>query len=64
MEEGDIDAGNAKYEQEALIILDKVLFHGREFSCRYVASMLVEDLLVIIDSYVCKTGLGDVLIGA
>ena len=69
MEEGDIDAGNAKYGgQEALIILDrvfipwdKVFMHGEyEF-----ASMLVERFTCYHRrSYVCKTGLGDVLIGA
>jgi len=69
MEEGDIDAGNAKYGgQEALIILDrvfipwnKVFMHGEyEF-----ASMLIERFTCYHRrSYVCKTGLGDVLIGA
>ncbi len=33
MEEGDIDDGNAKFAgQEALIILDNVLFHGIKYS--------------------------------
>ena len=69
MEEGDIDAGNAKFGgQEALIILDRVFIpwervfmHGEwEF-----ASMLVERFTCYHRrSYVCKTGLGDVLIGA
>jgi 4-hydroxybutyryl-CoA dehydratase/vinylacetyl-CoA-Delta-isomerase len=69
MEEGDIDAGNAKFSgQEALIIFDKVfvpwdkvfMFGEYEF-----ASMLVERFTCYHRrSYVCKTGLGDVLIGA
>ena len=69
MEEGDIDDGNAKFGgQEALIILDrvfipwdKVFMYGEyEFS-----SMLVERFTCYHRrSYVCKTGLGDVLIGA
>ena len=69
MEEGDIDAGNAKFGgQEALMILDrvfipwdKIFMHGEyEF-----ASMLIERFTCYHRrSYVCKTGLGDVLIGA
>ena len=69
MEEGDIDAGNSQYGgQEALIILDRVfipwdkvfMFGEYEF-----ASMLVERFTCYHRrSYVCKTGLGDVLIGA
>lgn len=69
MEEGDIDVGNSKYGgQEALIILDrvfipwdKVFMHG-EYD---FAAMLVERFTCYHRrSYVCKTGLGDVLIGA
>jgi len=69
MEDGDIDSGNAKYAgQEALMILervfipwDKVFMHGEyEF-----ASTLIERFTCYHRrSYVCKTGLGDVLIGA
>jgi len=69
MEEGDLDSGNSKYAgQEALIILDnvfipwdKVFMYGEyEF-----AAMLVERFTCYHRrSYVCKTGLGDVLIGA
>ena len=69
MEEGDIDAGNAKFGgQEALMVLDrvfipwdKIFMHGEyEF-----ASMLIERFTCYHRrSYVCKTGLGDVLIGA
>ena len=69
MEEGDIDAGNSQYSgQEAMIVLenvfipwDKVFMNGEyEF-----AAMLVERFTCYHRrSYVCKTGLGDVLIGA
>lgn len=69
MEEGDIDAGNSKFAgQEALMILedvfipnDKIFMDGEyEF-----AAMLVERFTCYHRrSYVCKTGLGDVLIGA
>ncbi len=67
MEDGDIDDGNAKYAgQEALMILervfipwDKVFMYG-EFE---FASMLIERFTCYHRrSYVCKTGLGDVLI--
>lgn len=69
MEEGDIDVGNAKYGgQEALIILDRVfipwdkIFMNGEYD---FAAMLVERFTCYHRrSYVCKTGLGDVLIGA
>ncbi|MBT8251547.1 MAG: 4-hydroxybutyryl-CoA dehydratase, partial [Nitrosopumilus sp.] len=69
MEEGDIDDGNAKYGgQEALIILDRVfipwdkVFMNGEYE---FASMLIERFTCYHRrSYVCKTGLGDVLIGA
>lgn len=70
MEGGEgIDAGNAKFGgQEALMVLDRVFIpwervfmHGEyEF-----ASMLIERFTCYHRrSYVCKTGLGDVLIGA
>lgn len=69
MEGGDIDVGNAKYGgQEAMIIFENVFIpwqfvfmHGEyEF-----ASMLVERFTCYHRrSYVCKTGLGDALIGA
>lgn len=69
MEEGDIDAGNAKFSgQEAMVILDRVfipwdkIFMYGEYE---FASMLVERFTCYHRrSYVCKTGLGDVLIGA
>lgn len=69
MEEGDLDAGNSKFSgQEALIILDRVfipwdrIFMNGEWE---FAAMLVERFTCYHRrSYVCKTGLGDVLIGA
>ena len=69
MEEGSIDTGNAQFAgQEAMIIFDNVFIpwdcvfmHGEyEF-----ASLLVERFTCYHRrSYVCKSGLGDVLIGA
>lgn len=69
MEEGDIDAGNSKFAgQEAMIIFDNVfipndkIFMNGEYE---FAAMLVERFTCYHRrSYVCKTGLGDVLIGA
>lgn len=69
MEDGDIDSGNALYAgQEAMIILDNVfipwdkIFMDGEYE---FASMLIERFTCYHRrSYVCKTGLGDVLIGA
>ncbi|MDQ4101499.1 MAG: 4-hydroxybutyryl-CoA dehydratase [Thermoproteota archaeon] len=69
MEEGSIDAGNAMYSgQEAMIIFQDVfipnhlIFMDGEYE---FASMLVERFTCYHRrSYVCKTGLGDVLIGA
>ncbi len=69
MEEGDIDAGNSQFSgQEALVILqdvfipkERILMQGEyEF-----AAMLVERFTCYHRrSYVCKSGVGDVLIGA
>ncbi|HKU49195.1 MAG TPA: 4-hydroxyphenylacetate 3-hydroxylase N-terminal domain-containing protein [Nitrososphaera sp.] len=69
MEEGNIDAGNAMYSgQEAMIIFkdvfipNELVFMNGEHE---YASMLVERFTCYHRrSYVCKTGLGDVLIGA
>ncbi len=69
MEGGSIDAGNAKFSgQEAMVILDDVfvpwcqVFMDGEYE---FASMLVERFTCYHRrSYVCKTGVGDVLIGA
>jgi 4-hydroxybutyryl-CoA dehydratase/vinylacetyl-CoA-Delta-isomerase len=69
MEDGEIDAGNAMYSgQEAMIMFDNVfipnelIFMDGEHE---FASMLVERFTCYHRrSYVCKTGLGDALIGA
>jgi 4-hydroxybutyryl-CoA dehydratase/vinylacetyl-CoA-Delta-isomerase len=69
MEGGDLDVGNSKYSgQEAMIIFDNVFIpYNHIFMDGEVdfASMLVERFTCYHRrSYVCKTGLGDVLIGA
>jgi 4-hydroxybutyryl-CoA dehydratase/vinylacetyl-CoA-Delta-isomerase len=69
MEDGDMDAGNSKFAgQEAMIVFDNVfipnelIFMDGEYD---YAAMLVERFTCYHRrSYVCKTGLGDVLIGA
>ena len=69
MEGGDIDPGNKKFGgQEAMIIFDEVfipwthVFMNREVN---FAAMLVERFTGYHRrSYVCKSGVGDVLIGA
>ncbi|NND36058.1 MAG: 4-hydroxybutyryl-CoA dehydratase [Gammaproteobacteria bacterium] len=69
MEEGDIDAGNAGFAgQEAMILFDDVfipneyIFMDGEYD---FAAMLVERFTCYHRrSYVCKSGVGDVLIGA
>jgi 4-hydroxybutyryl-CoA dehydratase/vinylacetyl-CoA-Delta-isomerase len=69
MEGGSIDAGNANYSgQEAMVILDEVFVpwsHVFMDGEHEFASMLVERFTCYHRrSYVCKTGVGDVLIGA
>ena len=69
MEGGTVDVGNANYAgQEAMIVLDDVfvpwshVFMDGEYE---FAAMLVERFTCYHRrSYVCKTGVGDVLIGA
>ncbi|MFQ5609309.1 MAG: 4-hydroxyphenylacetate 3-hydroxylase family protein [Woeseiaceae bacterium] len=69
MEAGDIDTGNAGFSgQEAMIVFDNVfipnelIFMDGEFE---FAAMLVERFTCYHRrSYVCKSGVGDVLIGA
>lgn len=69
MEEGDIDSGNAEFAgQEAMIVLDDVfipferVFMNGEYE---FAAPLVERFTTYHRcSYICKTGVGDVLIGA
>ncbi len=69
LEGGEIDQGNAQYSgQEAMILIDDVfvpnelIFMDGETA---FAAMLVERFTAYHRrSYVCKTGLGDVIIGA
>jgi 4-hydroxybutyryl-CoA dehydratase/vinylacetyl-CoA-Delta-isomerase len=69
MEPGDMDSGNAKFAgQEAMVIFDDVfipwdkVFMDGEYE---FAAMLVERFTCYHRrSYVCKSGVGDVLIGA
>jgi 4-hydroxybutyryl-CoA dehydratase/vinylacetyl-CoA-Delta-isomerase len=69
MEGGEIDAGNANFSgQEAMIILERVFIPNElifmEGETEF-ASMLVERFTTYHRrSYVCKSGLGDVIIGA
>ncbi len=69
MEGGSIDVGNARYGgQEAMIIIDDV-FVPDEFvfmagEVEYAAPLVERFTTFHRRSYVCKTGLGDVLIGA
>jgi 4-hydroxybutyryl-CoA dehydratase/vinylacetyl-CoA-Delta-isomerase len=69
MEEGAIDAGNANYGgQEALIIFEDVfipnesIFMDGEFE--FAATLVERFTCYHRRSYVCKSGVGDVLIGA
>ncbi len=69
MEGGSIDVGNAKFSgQEAMVILDEVFVPWSQVFMdgeHEFASMLVERFTCYHRrSYVCKTGVGDVLIGA
>ncbi len=66
---GEIDAGNARFGgQEAMIVFEDVfvpyshVFMNGEF--RFAASLVERFTAYHRRSYVCKTGLGDVLIGA
>jgi 4-hydroxybutyryl-CoA dehydratase / vinylacetyl-CoA-Delta-isomerase len=68
-EEGDIDAGNAQFSgQEAMIVFENVfvpnelVFLDGEFE--FAATLVERFTCYHRRSYVCKTGVGDVLIGA
>lgn len=68
-EDADIDLGNSKFGgQEALVIFNDVFIpNERIFMCREAkyAGMMVERFAGYHrQSYACKTGVGDVLIGA
>ena len=69
LEGGTIDAGNAAYSgQEALIVIDDVFVPSdRVFMCgetEFVAPLVERFTAYHRRSYVCKAGVGDVLIGA
>ena len=66
---GALDAGNAQFAgQESLIVFDNVFVpHEHVFmdgEWEYAASLVERFTTYHRSSYVCKTGLGDVLIGA
>lgn len=69
MEDGDIDAGNAQYGgQEVLVVFDEVfipwehvLMDGEH---EFAQPMVSRFTAYHRASYVCKTGLGDVMVGA
>jgi 4-hydroxybutyryl-CoA dehydratase/vinylacetyl-CoA-Delta-isomerase len=69
MEDGDIDAGNAQFAgQEAMIVLDNVFIPNDKIflngEVEFAAPLIERFTCYHRRSYVCKTGLGDVLIGA
>ncbi|MFT5223093.1 MAG: 4-hydroxybutyryl-CoA dehydratase/vinylacetyl-CoA-Delta-isomerase [Glaciecola sp.] len=69
MEDGDIDVGNAKYSgQEAMIILEDVFVPWEHVFLdgehEFAASLVERFTAYHRRSYVCKAGVGDVLIGA
>ena len=69
LEGGNIDVGNARFSgQEALIVIDDVFVPwDRVFLCgetEFVAPLVERFTAYHRRSYVCKTGVGDVLIGA
>jgi 4-hydroxybutyryl-CoA dehydratase/vinylacetyl-CoA-Delta-isomerase len=69
MESGDLDAGNSQFSgQEALIIFDNVFIPNElifmEGEVEFASTLVERFTCYHRRSYVCKTGLGDVLIGA
>ncbi len=69
MDGGPMDAGNAQFAgQEALIVFENVFIpHEHVFmdgEWEYASSLVERFTTYHRSSYVCKTGLGDVLIGA
>jgi 4-hydroxybutyryl-CoA dehydratase/vinylacetyl-CoA-Delta-isomerase len=66
---GEIDAGNAKYAgQEAIIVFDEVFVPHEHVimdgEWEFASALVARFTTYHRSSYVCKTGLGDVLIGA
>jgi 4-hydroxybutyryl-CoA dehydratase/vinylacetyl-CoA-Delta-isomerase len=69
MEGGDIDQGNAKFSgQEAMIVMDDVFVPNdlifMDGETEFAAQLVERFTSYHRRSYVCKTGLGDVIIGA
>lgn len=69
MEDGDLDAGNARYAgQEAMVVLDDVFVPNElifmDGETAHAATLVQRFTTYHRRSYVCKTGVGDVLIGA
>ena len=69
MEGGEIDQGNAKFSgQEAMIVLDDVFVPNEmifmDGETEFAADLVERFTSYHRRSYVCKTGLGDVIIGA
>lgn len=69
MEGGEIDQGNAQFSgQEAMILIDDVFIPNdlvfMDGETEFAASLVERFTSYHRRSYVCKTGLGDVLIGA
>jgi 4-hydroxybutyryl-CoA dehydratase / vinylacetyl-CoA-Delta-isomerase len=69
LEGGDIDQGNAQFSgQEALIVLDDVFVPWERVfldgETEFAATLVERFTAYHRRSYVCKTGVGDVLIGA
>jgi len=68
-EAGDIDAGNARFSgQEAMIVLEDVFIPNEHVfmdgEVEFAADLVERFTCYHRRSYVCKTGVGDVLIGA
>ena len=69
LEGGEIDQGNAQYSgQEAMILIDDVFVPNElifmDGETAYAATLVERFTSYHRRSYVCKTGLGDVIIGA
>ena len=69
LEGGEIDQGNAQFSgQEAMIILDNVFVPNEHIfmngETEWAAPLVERFTSYHRRSYVCKTGLGDVIIGA
>ncbi len=69
MEGGDIDLGNARFSgQEAMVIFDEVFIPNERIfmdgECEFAAMLVERFTCYHRRSYVCKSGVGDTLIGA